>query len=139
MAAEDDQGMAAEPVDRVRAILERIVDELDVDASIDKSAREAEIELVFAPPKKNRVKLLLLMDVGGSMDPFAHLSEQLFSAAHQATHFNAFKSYYFHNCPYEKLYTNIERYEGLYTRDVLAGIDRTWTVVFVGDAWMSPY
>jgi uncharacterized protein with von Willebrand factor type A (vWA) domain len=60
-------------------------EELDVDASIDKSAKNAEIDLVFAPPKKNRVKLLLLMDVGGSMDPFAHLSEQLFSAAHQVT------------------------------------------------------
>ena len=114
-------------------------EELDVDASIQKSAREAEIDLVFAPPKKNRVKLLLLMDVGGSMDPFAHLSETLFSAAHQASHFNAFKSYYFHNCVYEKLYSNIERYEGVFTRDVLGTIDKTWSVVFVGDAWMSPY
>ncbi len=114
-------------------------EELDVDQSIEKSAKNAEIELVFAPPKKNRVKLLLLMDVGGSMDPFAQMTEQLFSAAHQATHFNAFKSYYFHNCVYEKLYTNIERYEGIVTRDVLATIDRTWTVVFVGDAWMSPH
>ena len=114
-------------------------EELDLDESIDRSARVADIELVFAPPKKNRVKLLLLMDVGGSMDPFARLSEQLFSAAHQTTHFNAFKSYYFHNCVYEKLYTNMAMYEGVYTRDVLAGLDRSWTVVFVGDAWMSPY
>jgi uncharacterized protein with von Willebrand factor type A (vWA) domain len=114
-------------------------EELDLDESVDRSAKNADIELVFAPPKKNRVKLLLLMDVGGSMDPFAQLSEQLFSAAHHATHFNTFKSYYFHNCVYEKLYTNIERHEGVFTRDVLATLDRTWTVVFVGDAWMSPY
>ncbi len=114
-------------------------EELDLDASIDRSGKTADIELVFAPPKKNRVKLLLLMDVGGSMDPFAQLSEQLFSAAHHSSHFSAFKSYYFHNCVYEKLYTNIERYEGIPTRDVLAAIDRSWSVVFVGDAWMSPY
>lgn len=114
-------------------------EELDIEASVDQSAKNAEIELVFSPPKKNRVKLLLLMDVGGSMDPYSTLCEQLFSAAHQASHFSAFKSYYFHNCIYDKLYTNIAQYQGLPTRDVLATIDKTWTVVFVGDAWMSPH
>jgi uncharacterized protein with von Willebrand factor type A (vWA) domain len=114
-------------------------EELDVDKSIEASARNAEIELVFSPPKKNRVKLLLLMDVGGSMDAFSTLSEQLFSAAHQASHFAAFKSYSFHNCPYDTLYTNIEHHEGVSTRDVLDTIDRTWSVVFIGDAWMSPH
>jgi uncharacterized protein with von Willebrand factor type A (vWA) domain len=114
-------------------------EELDVEQSITASAKNAEIELVFAPPKKNRVKLLLLTDVGGSMDPFSELSEQLFSAAHQASHFAAFKSYSFHNCPYDKLYTNIERNEGVFTRDVVDMIDRTWSVVFIGDAWMSPH
>jgi hypothetical protein len=115
------------------------VPELDVDESIDRSAKQAEIDLVFRPPRKNRVKLLLLMDVGGSMDPYAELCERLFSAAHQSSHFAAFKSYSFHNCVYEKLYTDIERGDGVWTRDVVGWLDHTWRVVVVGDAWMSPY
>ncbi|MBM4280625.1 MAG: VWA domain-containing protein [Deltaproteobacteria bacterium] len=115
------------------------VPELDVEASIDQSAKQAEIELVFRPPRKNRVKLLLLMDVGGSMDPYADLCSRLFAAAHQSTHFAAFKTYFFHNCVYEKLYTDLERGDGVWTRDVVGGLDQTWRVVVVGDAWMSPY
>jgi uncharacterized protein with von Willebrand factor type A (vWA) domain len=115
------------------------VPELDVDESIDRSAKQAEIDLVFRPPKKNRVKLLLLMDVGGSMDPYADLCSRLFSAAHQATHFAAFKTFFFHNCVYEKLYTDLERGDGVWTRDVVGWLDQTWRVVVVGDAWMSPY
>ena len=114
-------------------------DELDIDESIDRSAREAEIELVMRPPRRNRVKLLLLLDVGGSMDPFSALCERLFSAAHQASHFAALKTYFFHNCVYDKLYTDISRGVGVQTVEVLGAIDQTWTVVFVGDAWMSPH
>ncbi len=115
------------------------VTELDVDESIDRSAKQAEIDLVFRPVRKNRVKLLLLMDVGGSMDPYAGLCERLFSAAHQANHFASFEAYFFHNCIYEKLYTNISRGEGVWTRDVVGWLDNTWRIVVVGDAWMSPY
>jgi uncharacterized protein with von Willebrand factor type A (vWA) domain len=115
-------------------------EELDIEETIDKSARGGgEIELVMRPPRKNRVKLLLLVDVGGSMDPYAELCERLFSAAHQATHFAAFQHYFFHNCVYEKLYTDISRYQGVRTDDVLKQIDKTWSVVLVGDAWMGPY
>lgn len=116
------------------------VEELDVDETIEKSSRNGgEIELVLRPPRKNRVKLLLLTDVGGSMDPWAELCERLFSAAHQASHFAAFQPYFFHNCVYDRLYDDMERYQGPRTEDVLKQLDRTWTVVFVGDAWMSPY
>ena len=73
------------------------------------------------------------------MDPYAELCERLFSAAHQATHFAAFQHYFFHNCVYEKLYTDISRYQGVRTDDVLKQIDKTWSVVLVGDAWMGPY
>ena len=115
-------------------------EELDVEETIDRAAKNAgEIELIMRPPKKNRVKLLLLMDVGGSMDPYADLCERLFSAAHQSSHFAAFQHYFFHNCVYERLYTDITRYSGPKTDDVLKQIDRSWTVVFVGDAWMGPY
>ena len=115
------------------------LEELDLEASIDESARQAEIELVFGPPRKNRIKLLLLIDVGGSMDPHAALCERLFSAAHAANHFHTFESRFFHNCVYERLYTDIFRGHGESTSDVLKRIDRRWSVLFVGDAWMSPY
>jgi uncharacterized protein with von Willebrand factor type A (vWA) domain len=85
------------------------------------------------------MKLLLLMDVGGSMDPHTLLCERLFSAAHAANHFKKFKYRFFHNCPYEKLYTDIARWKGEPTSEVLKNLDQTWSVVLVGDAWMSPY
>ena len=115
-------------------------EELHLQKTIDKSARDGgEIDLVFAPPRKNNMKMLLLMDVGGSMDPYVRLSERLFSAAHAANHFKKFKAFTFHNCVYEKLYVDIANYVGVLTDDVLKEVDETWTCLFVGDAWMSPY
>lgn len=113
--------------------------ELDLDESVDESARNGgEIELVFAPPRRNRIKLLLLMDVGGSMDPYSHLCERLFSAAHAANHFKKFEYRFFHNCVYERLYTDMFVMKGEPTSDVLKRLDQTWSVIFVGDAWMAP-
>ena len=114
--------------------------ELDIDATIDRTAREGgDIELVFSPPRTNHVKLLLLMDVGGSMDPHTELCERLFSAAHASSHFKRFEYYFFHNCPYERLYRDFSQLEGVPTEDVLAKIDAAWTVIFVGDAYMHPF
>lgn len=115
-------------------------DELDIDVTIDHTARNAgDIELVFRPERKNTVKLLLLTDVGGSMTPYTRLTEQLFSAAHQASHFKAFKHFYFHNCPYETLYSDMARREGRPTLEILEELDRSWYCVMVGDASMHPY
>ncbi len=115
-------------------------EELDIDETIDSSARNAgEIDLVFRPPKRNRIKLLLLIDVGGSMDPHTLLCERLFSAAHKANHFKKFEFKFFHNCVYENLYTDISRWKGEPTSRVLKRLDHTWSVCLVGDAWMSPY
>jgi uncharacterized protein with von Willebrand factor type A (vWA) domain len=112
---------------------------LDLDESIDKSARGGgEIELVFGPPRRNRIKLLLLMDVGGSMDPYTHLCERLFSAAHAANHFKKFEYRFFHNCVYERLFTDMYYQKGERTSEVLKRLDHTWSVIFVGDAWMAP-
>lgn len=123
-----------------RLAKEGLEEELDLEATIDTSAQNGgEIELVFGPERKNRTKLLLLMDVGGSMDPHTRLCERLFSAAHAASHFKAFESRLFHNCPYEYLFTDIYYRKGEPTHEVLKRLDRTWSVVFVGDAWMSPY
>ncbi|HEX5445050.1 MAG TPA: VWA domain-containing protein [Pirellulales bacterium] len=113
--------------------------ELDLDDTIDQSARNGgEIELVFGPPRRNRIKLLLVMDVGGSMDPYTHLCERLFSAAHAANHFKQFEHRFFHNCVYERLYTDMQQLRGEPTREVLKRLDHTWSAVFVGDAWMAP-
>lgn len=114
-------------------------EELDLDGTIDQSARNGgEIELVFGPPRRNRIKLVLLMDVGGSMDPYTHLCERLFSAAHAANHFKKFEYRFFHNCVYERLYTDMQHLKGEPTGEVLKNLDHTWSAVFVGDAWMAP-
>ncbi len=114
-------------------------EQLDLDATIDETARNAgDIELVFRPPRQNQVKLLLLFDVGGSMNPHTELTSRLFSAAHRAHHFKAFKAYYFHNCFYETLYSDMSRQKGESTRQILANLDRSWRCFVVGDAAMAP-
>ncbi len=123
-------------------VLERVgaADELDLDASIDKTCRDGgEIDLVFRPERRNRFKLLLLMDAGGSMDPYAELVSRMFSAASQMSHFKDFKYYYFHNCVYEEVFTDMELDERVATGKLLADLESDWRVVFVGDAAMSPY
>ncbi|MBC7659948.1 MAG: VWA domain-containing protein [Chitinophagaceae bacterium] len=117
-----------------------LVDELDIEASIAATGKNAgDIQLVFRPERKNHVKLLLLMDVGGSMTYHTHICEQLFSAAHQLVHFKEFRHYYFHNCPYDFLSKDVEQDERVPTLDVLLTVDSSWIVIWVGDAAMSPY
>ncbi|MHA1339157.1 MAG: vWA domain-containing protein [Promethearchaeota archaeon] len=114
-------------------------DELDLDETIDKTCKNfGDIELVFKKRKKNNIKLLLLMDVGGSMDPHAKLVSRLFSAAHSSTHFRDFKYYYFHNCVYEYLYKDIELEKRVPTADVLKTLDPEYKVIIIGDADMAP-
>lgn len=125
---------------RLRRLARVGPEELDIDATIDESARNGgEIDLVFAPERRNRLKVVLLMDVGGSMDPYVEACEQLFSAANKAHHFKAFEPYFFHNCVYERVYSDISRRQGVLTEELLRRIDSTWHVIFVGDAWMSPF
>ena len=78
------------------------------------------------------------MDVGGSMDPYTHLCERLFSAVHAANHFKNFEHRFFHNCVYERIYTDIRNWKGEPTTELLKNLDHTWSLVFVGDAWMAP-
>jgi uncharacterized protein with von Willebrand factor type A (vWA) domain len=79
------------------------------------------------------------MDVGGSMDPYAHLCSQLFSAAHSSSHFKDFQYYYFHNCIYDNVYRDIERYDAVSLDHLLNNLDTDYKVVLVGDASMHPY
>jgi uncharacterized protein with von Willebrand factor type A (vWA) domain len=113
--------------------------ELDLEASIHATAKNAgELELVFRPEHRNHLKLLLLMDVGGSMTYYTTLCEQLFSAAHQSSHFKEFRSYFFHNCPYDFLYTDMENVTKVSTLRILKEFDSTWMLMVLGDAAMAP-
>ena len=113
-------------------------DELDLEETIDATAKNAgEIELMWTRGRKNAVKVLLLMDVGGSMNPFAMLCSQLFSAAHSSTHFKDFQYFYFHNCIYDNIYQNIEQSEAVSTNYLLHTMEPDYKVVMVGDARMA--
>lgn len=114
--------------------------ELDIDESIDQTCKNAgEIELVYRPERKNDVKMLLLMDAGGSMLPYAQLVNRLFSAANSVNHFKKFRYYYFHNCIYDYLNAGMEFGERVSTAQLLKNLSSSYKVVIVGDASMAPY
>jgi uncharacterized protein with von Willebrand factor type A (vWA) domain len=114
--------------------------ELDLEGTIDKTAQSAgELEIVLRPPRRSNTRVILVMDVGGSMDPYAHLCSRLFSAAKKATHFRELRTYYFHNCVYGKLYEDAEFTKPVRVRDLLADCGPHYKLIFVGDALMAPY
>ncbi len=115
-------------------------DELDIEKTIDATAKNVgELELKWKRRRKNAVKVLLLMDAGGSMEPFAQLCSQLFSAAKSSSHFKDLQYYYFHNCVYDNLYRDIERREAVSTDHLLRTLEPDYKLLLVGDARMSPY
>ncbi|HEX9946915.1 MAG TPA: VWA domain-containing protein [Allosphingosinicella sp.] len=118
---------------------EGAADELDLDETIGGTARKGWLDIHMRPERHNAVKLLLLLDVGGSMDPHVKVCEELFSAAHGE--FKNLEFFYFHNCPYESLWKDNRRRfaERTPTWDVLHKFGHDWKIVFVGDASMSPY
>lgn len=118
---------------------EGAADELDLDETIDGTARKGWLDIHMRPERHNAVKLLLLLDVGGSMDPHIKLCEELFSAA--TSEFKNLEFFYFHNCPYESLWKDNRRRfaERTATWDLLHKFGHDWKIVFVGDASMSPY
>ncbi|HEY5926681.1 MAG TPA: VWA domain-containing protein [Kofleriaceae bacterium] len=118
---------------------EGAIEELDLDETIDQTCKNAgELEVIFRPPRRNRVKVLLLMDVGGSMDPHSELMSRLFTAASRTGRFAKFRSYYFHNCVYNSVYEDAQFRKGLPVADLLAHSDRDEKLVMVGDALMHP-
>jgi uncharacterized protein len=113
-------------------------DELDLEETIEATAKNAgDVELRWMRSRKNAVKVLLLMDVGGSMDPYAQLCSLLFSAANSSSHFKDFQYYYFHNCIYENLYRDMERQEEVSTEHLLKTLEPDYKVILVGDARMA--
>lgn len=113
---------------------------LDLDGTIQKTCENAgEIELDFRPERINRMRIVLLMDAGGSMEPHAALVSRLFTAANELKTFKTFDSYYFHNCPYRYLYRNYETYDRIPTADVLESLTPEHRLVWVGDASMAPW
>jgi uncharacterized protein len=114
-------------------------EELDLDETIDETCKNAgELEVIFRPPRRNRVKVLLLMDVGGSMDPHSELMSRLFTAASRTGRFAKFRSYYFHNCVYNSVYEDAQFRKAVPVADLLSHSDRDEKLVMVGDALMHP-
>jgi uncharacterized protein with von Willebrand factor type A (vWA) domain len=114
-------------------------EELDLDGTIKQTANKGYLDLQLRPERRNAVKVLLLFDIGGSMDWHIQLCEELFSAAR--TEFKHLEYFYFHNCPYERVWkTNARRHnEATPTWDVLHTYPHDYKLIFVGDASMSPY
>ena len=90
-------------------------------------------------PRRSNLRVLLLLDVGGSMDPHSDVCERLFSAAKRATHFKELRTFYFHNCVYGRVYETAGLIKGLDVLPLLKECDPSWRLILVGDALMSPW
>lgn len=114
-------------------------EELDLEGTIGATARRAYLDVRMRPERHNAVKVLLLLDIGGSMDDHVRVVEELFSAAR--SEFKHLEHYYFHNCLYEGLWKSNRRRrtEMTPTAEVLRTFPSDTRVVVVGDASMSPY
>jgi uncharacterized protein with von Willebrand factor type A (vWA) domain len=118
---------------------EGAADEIDMPNSIRETANKGYLDLVMRPERRNTIKVLLFFDVGGSMEGYVRLCEELFSAAR--TEFKTMEFFYFHNCPYEAVWKDNHRraVEKIPTWDVLNKYGSDYKAIFVGDATMSPY
>ncbi|MEO0829546.1 MAG: VWA domain-containing protein [Pseudomonadota bacterium] len=114
-------------------------EELDLDGTIRATAEHGYLDVQTRPERRNAVKVLLFLDVGGSMDPYIRVVEELFSAAR--TEFKHLEYFYFHNCLYEGVWRDNRRRwtEQMPTAEVLRTYGGDYKCIFVGDASMSPY
>jgi len=119
---------------------EGVADQLDLEDTIDSTARNAGmLDLKFVPERHNAIKILLFLDVGGSMDDHVRVCEELFSAAR--TEFKHLEYFYFHNFVYESVWKDNRRrhVEKIPTSEVMRTYGHDYKLIFVGDATMSPY
>jgi uncharacterized protein with von Willebrand factor type A (vWA) domain len=114
-------------------------DELDLDGTIRSTAEHGYLDVQTRPERRNAVKVLLFLDVGGSMDPHIKVMEELFSAA--KSEFKHMEHFYFHNCLYEGVWKDNRRRwtEQTPTWEVLRTYGHDYKAIFIGDASMSPY
>lgn len=114
-------------------------DELDIGSTIKKTAQKGMLDVQLRPERRNHVKVLMLFDIGGSMDSYIEACERLFAAA--KNEFKTLEFFYFHNCVYEYVWTENARRSAsaIPTLDVLHKYGSDYRVIFVGDAAMSPY
>ncbi|MFT5001563.1 MAG: hypothetical protein ACI875_002576 [Planctomycetota bacterium] len=114
-------------------------DELDLNGTIRSTAEHGYLDVQMRPERRNAVKVLLFLDIGGSMDPHIKIVEELFSAS--KTEFKHLEHFYFHNCLYEGVWKDNSRRwsEQISTHDILRTYGNDYKCVFVGDASMSPY
>jgi hypothetical protein len=114
--------------------------ELDIDETIDQTARNGgDIDIVERRTRKNQLKVVLLLDAGGSMMPHAERVDRLFTAASSVKTFKSLDTWYFHNCVYGNLYRDMEELDRVPTTEVLAQLTPKHRLIFVGDASMAPY
>jgi uncharacterized protein with von Willebrand factor type A (vWA) domain len=114
--------------------------ELDLPGTIGATAKNAGyLDLKMVPERHNAVKVLLCLDIGGSMDDHVRLCEELFSATR--TEFKHMQHFYFHNCPYDLMWkdASFQAAQRMSVADILHTFDQSWKLIFVGDASMSPY
>ena len=114
-------------------------EELDIDATIQATAQQGLLDVQLRPERRNRVKVLMLLDVGGSMDAHIRQCEQLFSAA--KNEFKSLEYFYFHNCLYDYVWKDNQRRSAtrINTLDLFNTYARDYRVIVVGDASMAPY
>ena len=126
---------------RLRSFIrEGAEEELDIEATIDETARNAgDIEIVTRPPSRPNTHVILMIDVGGSMFPYSDLMSRLFSATKRATHFKELRTYYFHNCVYGKVFETDRFTDPKWLHDVVGECGSHYKLIMVGDALMSPY
>ncbi|NLK37685.1 MAG: VWA domain-containing protein [Epulopiscium sp.] len=115
--------------------------EFDIDGTIKETCNNAgSLKIVYEKPRRNTVKVLLLMDSGGSMEYYSRMCSALFQAASKSSHFKDLQVFYFHNCIYSRVYTDptLRYNETIDTNWILNNLSSEYKVIIVGDAMMEP-
>lgn len=132
--------MAFRKLKKFSSIVDSSKTEFDINETIDATCKNAgRLKLVYGKPKVNTIKLLLLIDSGGSMWQYSRMCNQLFQAAHKSNHFKDLKIFYFHNCVYDWIYNSpaCSRIDYTETEYIFNNCDNEYRLIFVGDASMA--
>ncbi|MEI1278204.1 VWA containing CoxE family protein [Leptospira venezuelensis] len=125
---------------KLRNLRKEGIPEFHLPKTVDATCKNAgDPELVFDRTRKNGIKVLLLMDTGGSMTPYAERVSKLFSAAHQMNHFKEFGHYYFHNSIYDSVYPKGDLRYPIPLKNLFRKHKDDTKLIIVGDAYMAPY